>query len=64
MPKNKVAEVEEVQNLLVATQSLFAHETLNYVNSIALLQSKKRHMVLSTVRFIYIAIPCLFFVIF
>lgn len=49
MSKSKVAEVEEVQNLLVATRSLFVHETLNYVNSITVLQSKKRHMVLSTV---------------
>lgn len=58
MSKNKIAEVEEVQNLLLATRSLFAHETVNYVNSITVLQSKKRHMVLSTVSFY---LKCIFF---
>lgn len=53
MPKSKVAEVEEVENLLVATRSLCAHETLKYVSSISLLQSKKRHEILSTVSLSY-----------
>lgn len=48
-PKNKHQEVEEVQNILIATRSCFGHQTLDYVNSICLLQSKKRHEILSTV---------------
>ncbi|KAJ8974164.1 hypothetical protein NQ317_013121 [Molorchus minor] len=41
-------EVEEVQNILVAVRSCFGHQTLDYVNSISVLQSKKRHEILST----------------
>lgn len=49
VPRSKPLEVEEVQNILVAIKSCFGHQTLNYVNSIYVLQSKKRHEVLSTV---------------
>ncbi|KAF2898918.1 hypothetical protein ILUMI_07256 [Ignelater luminosus] len=47
-PRSKQHEVEEVQNLLVATQSCFRHQALDYVSSIWLLQAKKRHEVLDT----------------
>ncbi|XP_050294223.1 arf-GAP with coiled-coil, ANK repeat and PH domain-containing protein 2 [Anthonomus grandis grandis] len=46
--KNKPQEVEEVQNVLVAVRSCFGHQALNYVNSIYVLQAKKRHEILST----------------
>ncbi|XP_066259170.1 arf-GAP with coiled-coil, ANK repeat and PH domain-containing protein 2 [Euwallacea similis] len=48
VPRNKPQEVEEVQNILFAIKSCFGHQTLNYVNSIYVLQSKKRHEILST----------------
>lgn len=48
-PKSRFQEVEEVENLLVATRSCFAHQALNYVNSISMLQTKKRHEILTTV---------------
>ncbi|CAH0555934.1 unnamed protein product [Brassicogethes aeneus] len=48
-PKSKTQEVKEVQNILMAVRSCFGHETLNYVNSICLLQTKKRHEILSTI---------------
>lgn len=48
-PRNKPQEVEEVQNILVAVRSCFSHQTLDYVNSIGVLQAKKRHEILSTV---------------
>lgn len=48
-PRSKQQEVEEVQNILVAVRSCFGHQTLDYVNSISVLQSKKRHEILSTV---------------
>ncbi|KAJ8914563.1 hypothetical protein NQ315_010027, partial [Exocentrus adspersus] len=47
-PRSKQQEVEEVQNILVAVRSCFGHQTLDYVNSISVLQSKKRHEILST----------------
>ncbi|CAG9835661.1 unnamed protein product [Diabrotica balteata] len=47
-PRSKPQEVEEVQNVLVAVRSCFGHQTLDYVNSISVLQSKKRHEILST----------------
>lgn len=53
MPRSKPLEVEEVQNILVAIKSCFGHQTLNYVNSIYVLQSKKRHEVLSTVSSVF-----------
>lgn len=53
MPRSKPLEVEEVQNILVAIKSCFGHQTLNYVNSIYVLQSKKRHEVLSTVSVLF-----------
>lgn len=48
-PRSKQQEVEEAQNILVAVRSCFGHQTLDYVNSISVLQSKKRHEILSTV---------------
>lgn len=47
--RSKIQEVEEVQNILLAIRSCFGHQTLNYVNSIYVLQTKKRHEILSTV---------------
>ncbi|VEN51383.1 unnamed protein product [Callosobruchus maculatus] len=47
-PKTKPQEVEEVQNILVAVRSCFGHQTLDYVNSISVLQMKKRYEILST----------------
>lgn len=48
-PRSKHQEVEEIQNILIATRSCFGHQTLDYVNSISILQTKKRHEILSTV---------------
>ncbi|KAL1505365.1 hypothetical protein ABEB36_004949 [Hypothenemus hampei] len=48
VPRSKPQEVEEVQNIMLAIKSCFGHQALNYVNSICVLQSKKRHEVLST----------------
>lgn len=47
-PKSRVNEVEEVQNLLVATRSCFRHQALDYVSSLWILQAKKRHEILDT----------------
>ncbi|CAG9821937.1 unnamed protein product [Phaedon cochleariae] len=47
-PRSKQQEVEEVQNILVAVRSCFGHQSLDYVNSISVLQSKKRYEILST----------------
>ncbi|CAH1112565.1 unnamed protein product [Psylliodes chrysocephalus] len=47
-PRSKPQEVEEIQNVLVAVRSCFGHNTLDYINSISVLQSKKRHEILST----------------
>lgn len=47
-PKSKHNEVEEVQNLLVATRSCFRHQTLDYVSSLWTLQARKRHEILDT----------------
>lgn len=55
-PRSKQHEVEEVQNLLVATQSCFRHQALDYVSSIWLLQAKKRHEVLDTVSFKFLLV--------
>lgn len=49
--KNRQQEVEEIENLLIATRSCFGHQVLSYVNSISMLQTKKRHEILSTVSF-------------
>lgn len=47
-PRSKPQEVEEVQNILLAVRSCFGHQSLDYVNSICVLQTKKRHEILST----------------
>ena len=44
--KNRENEVEEVTNLLTATQSCFRYTTLDYVYQISMIQSKKRTEVL------------------
>ncbi|XP_017778254.1 PREDICTED: arf-GAP with coiled-coil, ANK repeat and PH domain-containing protein 2 isoform X2 [Nicrophorus vespilloides] len=46
--KSKLQEVEEVQNILMATRACFGHQALNYVNCISVLQTRKRHEILST----------------
>ncbi|GLH03543.1 ArfGAP with SH3 domain, ANK repeat and PH domain-containing protein [Gryllus bimaculatus] len=46
--RTKPAEVEEAQNLLCATRSCFRHTALDYVHAVSLLQTRKRHEVLST----------------
>lgn len=50
--KSRSQEVEEIQNLLAATRSCFGHTTLDYVYYIHMLQSKKRHEIVGTVRYI------------
>ncbi|XP_049863259.1 arf-GAP with coiled-coil, ANK repeat and PH domain-containing protein 2 isoform X2 [Schistocerca gregaria] len=47
-PRNKPQEAEETQNLLSATRSCFRHTALDYVHSLSLLQTRKRHEVLGT----------------
>ncbi|KAF7267981.1 hypothetical protein GWI33_018825, partial [Rhynchophorus ferrugineus] len=47
-PRSKQQEVDEVENILLAVRSCFGHQTLDYVNSICVLQTKKRHEILST----------------
>lgn len=49
--RNRQQEVEEVQNLLLATRSCFGHTTLDYVYRISMLQTKKRHEIIGTVSF-------------
>lgn len=51
VPRNKHPEVEEVQNLLLATRSCFGHTALDYVYQISRLQTKKRHEIIGTVSF-------------
>lgn len=48
IPRSKVQDVEEMQNVVLAVRSCFGHQALDYVNSICLLQTKKRHEILST----------------
>lgn len=52
IPKSKILpEHKEVDNLLTATRSCFQHTSLDYVNQISCLQSKKRYEVLESVSF-------------
>ena len=44
--KSRPNEVEEVTNLLTATQSCFRYTTLDYVYQISMIQSKKRTEIL------------------
>lgn len=46
--RSKQQEVDEVEHILLAVRSCFGHQTLDYVNSICVLQTKKRHEILST----------------
>lgn len=46
--KNKPADVVEAENFLAATRSCFQHTTLDYVNSLTMMQAKKRPDILST----------------
>lgn len=48
--KNKPAEINDAVNTLSASSSCFRHIALDYVFSLASLQSKKLHEILSTVR--------------
>lgn len=47
--KNRPQEVMEAVNILSATTSCFRHTSLDYVNMITMLQSKKMPEILSTV---------------
>lgn len=47
--RTRQQEVEEVQNLLLATRSCFGHTALDYVYRISMLQTKKRHEIVGTV---------------
>ncbi|GLV32415.1 Centaurin beta 1A [Carabus blaptoides fortunei] len=46
--RTRQQEVEEVQNLLLATRSCFGHTALDYVYRISMLQTKKRHEIVGT----------------
>lgn len=46
--KNKPADVVESENFLAATRSCFQHTTLDYVNSLTMIQAKKKPDILST----------------
>ena len=46
--KNKPTDVMETENFLSATKSCFHHTTLDYVNSLTMLQAKKKPEILST----------------
>lgn len=46
--KNKPADVVEAENYLAATRSCFQHTTLDYVNSLTMIQAKKKPDILST----------------
>lgn len=46
--KNRLAEVTEAQNILLAATTCFRHTALDYVNLIILLQSKKMPEILWT----------------
>lgn len=50
IPRSKnLPEHKEVDNLLTATRSCFQHTSLDYVNQISCLQSKKRYEILESV---------------
>uniref|UniRef100_A0A8D8UGT9 Arf-GAP with coiled-coil, ANK repeat and PH domain-containing protein 2 n=1 Tax=Cacopsylla melanoneura TaxID=428564 RepID=A0A8D8UGT9_9HEMI len=46
--KTKPLEIEETKNLLTATRALFRHTGLDHLNTITLLHTRKRHLLLST----------------
>lgn len=46
--KNKPSDVLEAENFLAATRSCFQHTTLDYVNSVTMMQAKKKPDILST----------------
>jgi Arf-GAP with coiled-coil, ANK repeat and PH domain-containing protein len=48
--KNKLQEAEDCLNMLSATRSGFQYETLNYMQSISTVNSRKKHEILGTVR--------------
>lgn len=48
VPKSKLNEAEETQNILKATRSAFRHTALDHVRELSLLQARKRHEVLGT----------------
>ncbi|XP_037294340.1 arf-GAP with coiled-coil, ANK repeat and PH domain-containing protein 2-like [Manduca sexta] len=47
--RHKMADVEEVVNLLLATRSCFRHTALDHVQKITMMQARKRHEILATV---------------
>jgi Arf-GAP with coiled-coil, ANK repeat and PH domain-containing protein len=49
--KNKLQEAEDCLNMLSATRSGFQYETLNYMQSISTVNSRKKHEILGTVSF-------------
>ncbi|XP_030041008.2 arf-GAP with coiled-coil, ANK repeat and PH domain-containing protein 2 [Manduca sexta] len=46
--RHKMADVEEVVNLLLATRSCFRHTALDHVQKITMMQARKRHEILAT----------------
>ncbi|XP_065337955.1 arf-GAP with coiled-coil, ANK repeat and PH domain-containing protein 2 [Cloeon dipterum] len=46
--KNKLQEAEDCINMLSAIRSGFQYETLNYIQSLSLLNSRKKHEILGT----------------
>lgn len=47
--KNRALEVTETENYVSANKSCFRHSSLDYVNLITMLQTKKKPEILSTV---------------
>lgn len=48
VPKSRSNEYEETSNILSATRSCFRHTALDYIHSLTMIQSRKRHEVLGT----------------
>ncbi|XP_017881331.1 arf-GAP with coiled-coil, ANK repeat and PH domain-containing protein 2 isoform X1 [Ceratina calcarata] len=48
VPKSRSTEYEETSNILSATRSCFRHTALDYIHSLTMIQSRKRHEVLGT----------------
>ncbi|OAD59767.1 Arf-GAP with coiled-coil, ANK repeat and PH domain-containing protein 2 [Eufriesea mexicana] len=48
VPKSRPTEYEETSNILSATRSCFRHTALDYIHSLTMIQSRKRHEILGT----------------
>ncbi|KAH0552025.1 arf-GAP with coiled-coil, ANK repeat and PH domain-containing protein 2 [Cotesia glomerata] len=48
VPKTRPSESEEASNILSATRSCFRHTALDYVHSLTMLQSRRRHEILGS----------------